>query len=234
MVNEIRIYVEGGGDQRSGKAAVQEGFSKFLSPLKDKARERRIRWNVIACGPRNAAFEAFKIALRIHREAFNVLLVDAEGPVSQPPSDHLRQRDGWTMPGVSDDNCQLMVQIMEAWLISDLVTLANYYGHLFNLSPIPKQEDIEPIEKTALMSALKVATQNTQKGEYHKIRHGPKILGLIDSGKVRNRARHCDRLFSILERKITEPGSMGTGGEKGVHKIPGKHPRKLLHIAIVN
>ena len=32
MVSEIRIYVEGGGDQRSGKAAVREGFSKFLLP----------------------------------------------------------------------------------------------------------------------------------------------------------------------------------------------------------
>lgn len=204
MVNEIRIYVEGGGDQRSGKAAIQEGFSKFLSPLKEKARERHVRWNVIACGPRNAAFDAFGIALKIHREAFNVLLVDAEGPVSQPPWDHLRQRDGWPIPGIPDENCQLMVQIMEAWVISDLVTLANYYGHQFNLNAIPKQEDVELVDGIDLTSALKAATQNTQKGEYHKIRHGPKILALIDHTKVRNRAQHCERLFSILEKKLAE------------------------------
>ena len=205
MVNEIRIYVEGGGDQRSGKAAIQEGFSKFLSPLKEMARERRIRWNVIACGPRNAAFESFEIALKIHKDAFNVLLIDAEGPISQPPRDHLRQSDGWSVYGISDDNCQLMVQIMEAWLISDLVALANFYGHQFNLNPIPKQEDVESVDKTDLTSALKIATQNTQKGEYHKIRHGPKILASVDHHKVRNRARHCDRLFSILEQRLSEP-----------------------------
>lgn len=203
-MNEIRIYVEGGGDQSSGKAAIQEGFSKFLSPLKEKARERHIRWNVIACGPRNAAFDAFGIALKIHREAFNVLLVEAEGPVSQSPWDHLRQRDGWSVPDISDENCQLMVQIMEAWLISDLATLANYYAYQFNLNPIPKQEDVELVDKIDLTLALKAATQNTQKGEYHKIRHGPKILALVDHAKVRNRARHCDRLFSILEKKLAE------------------------------
>jgi hypothetical protein len=46
-------------------------------------------------------------------------------PASEPPRDHLRQSDGWSVYGISDDNCQLMVQIMEAWLISDLVALAN-------------------------------------------------------------------------------------------------------------
>jgi hypothetical protein len=204
VVNEIRIYVEGGGDQRSGKAAIQEGFSKFLSPLKEMARERRIRWNVIACGPRNATFDFFEIALKIHKDAFNVLLIDAEGPISRPPRDHLRQSEGWSVQGISEDNCQLMVQIMEAWLISDLVALANFYGHQFNLNPIPKQEDVESVDKTDLINTLKKATQNTQKGEYHKIRHGPKILALVDRQKVRSRARHCDRLFSVLERRLTE------------------------------
>jgi len=54
VVSEIRIYVEGGGDQRSGKAAVQVGFSKFLSSLKKRARERHILWYVAACGSRQS------------------------------------------------------------------------------------------------------------------------------------------------------------------------------------
>ena len=69
MVSEIRIYAEGGGDQRSGKAAVQEGFSKFLSSLKEMARERHIRWYVVACGSRQSTFDAFEIALRQHHDA---------------------------------------------------------------------------------------------------------------------------------------------------------------------
>ena len=74
MVSEIRIYVEGGGDQRSGKASVQEGFSKFLSSLRERARQRHILWYVVACGSRQSTFDAFDIALRQHGDAFNVYL----------------------------------------------------------------------------------------------------------------------------------------------------------------
>lgn len=203
-MKQVRVYVEGGGDQRSGKAAVREGFSKFLRPLREKARENRIRWDVIACGSRKSAFDDFKIALCLHPDAFNVLLVDAEGPVSQRPWTHLHQRNGWSKLEISDDNCHLMVQVMEAWLIADLVTLANFYGQGFNLNPIPKQSDVESVSKVDLELGIKIATQNTQKGEYHKIRHGVKILALVDTEKVRSRTRHCERMFTILLEKLTE------------------------------
>ncbi len=204
MVKEVRIYVEGGGDQRSGKAAVREGFSKFLSSLRELARERHIRWYVIACGSRNAALDAFGIALRQHGDAFNVLLVDAEGPVSQSPWAHLQQRDGWSISDISDNHCHLMVQAMEAWIIADLAALTSFYGQGFNSNPIPRQEDVELVDKPDLAFTLKLATENTQKGEYHKIRHGPKILASIDVAKVCSRARHCERMFTILRSKLDE------------------------------
>ena len=205
MVSEVRIYVEGGGDQRSGRAAVREGFSKFLSSLKEMARERHIRWYVVACGSRQSAFDDFEIALRQHPDAFNVLLVDAEGPVTRSPWEHLQDRDNWSTQGIPDAQCHLMVQVMEAWIIADLETLQGSYGQGFNSNPIPGRGDVELIDKADLERALIQATQNTQKGEYHKIRHGPKILALVDVGKVRNRARHCDRMFTTLSNKIGEP-----------------------------
>ncbi len=204
MVSEIRIYVEGGGDQRSGKAAVQEGFGKFLSPLKEMARERRIRWYVVACGSRQSAFDDFGIALRQHRDAFNVLLVDAEGPVTGSPWEHLQNRDHWQIQGIPGDHCHLMVQVMEAWIIADIETLRKFYGQGFNSNSIPRRKDVELIAKGDVQRALTQATQNTQKGEYHKILHGPKILGLVDVSKVRNRARHCNRMFTTLSNKIGE------------------------------
>ena len=204
MVSEIRIYVEGGGDQRSGKAFVREGFSKFLSSLNQMARKRHIRWDVVACGSRQSAFEDFENALRRHPEAFNVLLVDAEGPVTRSSWDHLQDRDRWSIRGVSGDHCHLMVQVMEAWIVADIETLKRFYGQGFNANPIPRQKDVESIAKTDLEYALAQATGNTQKGEYHKIRHGPKILGLVDVSKVRNRARHCERMFKTLSNKIGE------------------------------
>jgi hypothetical protein len=38
----------------------------------------------------------------------------------------------------------------------------------------------------------------TQKGEYHKTRHAPDLLGRLDEAKVRKRCRSCERLFAAV------------------------------------
>lgn len=38
--------------------------------------------------------------------------------------------------------------------------------------------------------------------QYHKIHHCPELLKRLDRERVRQRARHCDRLFTILEAAI--------------------------------
>jgi hypothetical protein len=48
MVSEIYIYIEGGGDKKFGKTKIREGFHKFLEDLLTQARERNIRWNLVA------------------------------------------------------------------------------------------------------------------------------------------------------------------------------------------
>jgi hypothetical protein len=95
-----------------------------------------------------------------------------------------------------------MVQIMEAWLIADREVLRRFYGQGFNANPIPNNPNVEDIPKQTISSALKAATRNTTKGEYHKIRHGPKILEHLNVDKVRERAVHCNRLFQILTQKM--------------------------------
>jgi hypothetical protein len=74
VVSEIRIYVEGGGEGSQTKAAVREGFQRFLQDVVIAARSQRVKWHIIACGPRQAAVENFLIAIDTHPEAFNVLL----------------------------------------------------------------------------------------------------------------------------------------------------------------
>jgi hypothetical protein len=204
MMREIRIYVEGGGKGIDTRAAVRTGFSDFLRPLRDLARERRINWDVIACGPRRMAFEKFKAALDAFPDAFNVLLVDAEAGVSQPPWDHLRYRDRWDSSGAMPEQCHLIVQMVEAWLVADPERLAEYYGSGFHAKALPARKDVEAIEKKDLNSGLERATQKTQKGRYHKIQHCPALLARIRPEVVRLRAKHCDRLFSTLERLILE------------------------------
>lgn len=201
---EIRIYVEGGGDQRAGKSALKSGISQFLNPLRELARQRRMGFQVIACGSRNAAFDDFRIALRAHPEAINLLLVDAEGAVQQEsPWDHLRQCDpSWRLPNLSDTHCHLMAQTMEAWVVADINALCRYYGQGFNRNPFPPNPNVESIPKERLERSLNDATRNTAKGQYHKIRHGPEILAQADPSIVCGRAYHCRRLFETISRLI--------------------------------
>lgn len=207
MTREIRIYVEGGGNDKEIKARLRRGLDAFLAELKDRARGRKIHWEVVFCGGRAATFRDYRIALRSHPEAFNLLLVDAEGPVTcKNPWEHLRTRPGdqWQNPGVDDKQCHLMVQAMEAWLIADREKLAEYYGRDFHDKALPDNRNVEQIDKEALARALSSATRNTKKGEYHKTRHAPDILERIRPAEVRARASYCERLFQTLCAQIDE------------------------------
>ena len=199
MVREIRIFIEGGGDRSDTKAAVREGFNKFLEPLRRLARERGIGWNLVACGSREVTFDRFKTSSRDNLNKCCILLVDAEAPVTRSPWMHLKERDGWTMAGSTDEQCHLMVHSMESWLLADPMALAEFYGQGFRLKALPGTTDVEAVTKEKVAAALAHATKETQKGRYHKIRHGPDLLGRLDPARVRQRAKHCDRLFVTLE-----------------------------------
>ncbi len=202
VVTEIRIYAEGGGDSRDTKAFLRQGFSAFLRDLNLMARDKRIRWQIVTCGGRNAAFDAFRTAQRQHPQAFNVLLVDSEAPVQMTPWAHLQQRDAWAVDDVPDDCCHLMTQAMEAWFIADVEALADFYGAGFRENSIPRNPDVEQIAKTELETSLRDATRDTQKGEYHKTRHAWKLLEVIDTQIVRGASRHCERLFTTLQTRM--------------------------------
>jgi hypothetical protein len=203
MVAEIRVYVEGGGDSANGRAFLRAGFSSFFRDLVSSARKQHVRWQIIVCGPRNAAFDAFRTSLRQNPLAFNVLLVDSEAAVSTAPWAHLKARDGWEIGGLSDDNCHLMTQAMEAWFLADVHSLALFYGADFYRGSIPSASDVEKIPKSTLEPSLKAATRNTQKGEYHKIHHGSQLLARINPALVRTASHHCERMFGVLESKMS-------------------------------
>jgi hypothetical protein len=95
-----------------------------------------------------------------------------------------------------------MVQTVEAWLIADPDTLAEFYGQGFLRGALPKRQDVEAIAKADLVRTLDRATVRTQKGCYHKISHCADLLGLLDPNRVRARARHCNLLFTTLEARI--------------------------------
>ena len=198
MTQEIRIYCEGGGDGPNTKDPFREGMRTFLNELYEIARKKSIKLNLIICGGRGAAYDNFKTALKIHSHALNILLVDAEAPVSKTPWLHLKQRDNWEALGCDDKRCHLMVQTMEAWLIADKEALRKFYGQGFNEKALPKITDVEKIEKSQLEKSLNKAISKTNKHEYRKILHGAKLLGLIDPTKVRQASKHCNRIFTTI------------------------------------
>lgn len=200
-MKEIRIYIEGGGDANS-KARMREAFSKFLAGPRDAARQRRASWTLILCGSRDDTFKAFQQGIKNYPNAGVFMLVDAEQAVAGSPREHLDAREPWDLSSATDEQCQLMAQVMESWFLADPQALERYYGQHFGKKQIPTRENVEEIDKPAVFAALKAATGKTQKREYHKTLHAPAILESLDPERVRARAPHCARLFNTLAEAL--------------------------------
>lgn len=194
----VRVYVEGGGDPGSSKAACREGFRRLFQNLDNLAQNP----TVIASGGRLKAFQNFCDALEMSRDEIILLLVDAERPVVASVWTHLgAEPDHWRKPQVAtDEQAHLMVQSMEAWFIADKEALARYYGQRFRVNSLPRRQDIECIPKDDLVPALERASRDTTKGRYHKTCHGYAILASISPAKIRQRSPHAERFFHVLEQ----------------------------------
>jgi hypothetical protein len=193
----VRIYVEG-GFEGSTKSNCRKAFSTFLAKV-----IRPESFKVIASGSRTQAFQDFCSALRQRPGDYNILLVDSETAVSTKPWQHLREREGdnWQHPkGATDEQAHLMVQVMEAWFLADQDTLATSYRQGFLRNSLPRQHNIERLDKRRVFESLSHASKNTQKGPYHKTRHGFELLELIDPILVRAASSHADTLFAVLEK----------------------------------
>ncbi|MEH2323716.1 MAG: DUF4276 family protein [Nostoc sp.] len=233
----IYIYIEGAGDEddieqlprqrpgfrsgiRSGKettTGLRQGFIKFFQNLYDIAGEN-IKIFIVMCGSRSDAYENFKIALESQPEAFNVLLIDAESPVysTVTPWEHLRNRTEdhpWILDAVNfeDDWCHLMVQTMEAWFIADIDALREFYGKGLReniiLQGMARNRSVETISKATLKVWLEAATRRTEKKKYHKTRHAPKLLALLNVARVCQASTYCDRLFTTLTARMATSAS---------------------------
>ena len=103
---------------------------------------------------------------------------------------------------MADEQIHLMVQTMETWIVADSEALIKYYGQGFRANVLPVREDLEKEDKTTVADALGRATEQTQKGRYHKIRHAGDLLASINPKKVQARCRHCKKLFAALGAAI--------------------------------
>ena len=198
----VEIYMEGGGDSRDGKAALRQGMDALLEPLKAAARSNALHWKLVPCGNRNAAFRAFRNAVNAGGDVFVMLLVDSEAPVSTGSRQHLSSRDEWDFSFADEGAVHLMAQVMETWIIADSDALAAYYGQGFRRNALPTRQNLEDVSKSDIERALNHATEQTTKGRYQKIKHARDLLRRIDVNNVRERCRHCERLFNTATEQI--------------------------------
>ncbi|MCK5244231.1 MAG: DUF4276 family protein [Desulfobacterales bacterium] len=196
----VKIYVEGGGDQRKLKRECRRAFSKFFEKAEFKGKMPR----VVACGSRNDSYADFCTAVKTSSTTeLPLLLVDSEAPV-QPqhqnkPWQHLKDEDGWDIPrNTMEEQAHLMVQCMETWFLANQTCLQTFFGQGFNDNALPHNPNIESVDKTQLFEGLKNATRHTQKGEYGKASHSFKILEKLNLAAVTERSPWAKRLIDKL------------------------------------
>ncbi len=190
----VKLIVEGGGDRKS-KSLNRECRRAFATFLEEAGLAGKLP-SIEAAGGRQQAYDAFKTA---HERGTRiaVLLVDAEAPVTAQNSwTHLNTRDSWPRPtGATNDQCHLMVQVMESWFLADRKALANFYQQGFRPNALPgNPRQIEQVPKQDVLSGLERATRATTRGRYHKSRHSFEILASLDPEKVTT-ASPCAKIF---------------------------------------
>ena len=196
------IYVEGGGNDN---AALRKECVAGLTALLRKAGLAGRMPRIVASGSRKEAYDDFCDALE-HRQPQDIflLLVDSEEAVSTAnPWAHLktRQGDGWSRPiGATDDDCHLMTQCMETWLVADGPEFAKFFGKGFHAASMPSRSgaELEDEPKVDIFAKIDRATAKCDpKPQYGKGAHSFKLLALIDPAKVRQ-LPWADRFFVYL------------------------------------
>jgi Domain of unknown function (DUF4276) len=203
MVKEIRLYIEGDTKQKGkfNTISLREGFNHFFSELINKAKDKNVAFRLIMCGSKYETFKDFLNASKSYEDSFVLFLLDSDDFVGEnetAKSFLQKQNLNWHLQAVEENQCHLMVQMMESWFFADKDKLAEFYGQNFNRNALGRNKNVEKIAKADVESNLTRATEHTQKGEYHKTRHGAKLLELINPQKVRAAAPHCDKLFTTI------------------------------------
>ena len=193
----MTIYVEGGGDTRNLQAGARKGFSKLVEAAGLKDRMPRI----VACGSRTQTFHDFSIAVKNGDKV--ALLVDSEDPVSadSTAAAHLKKRDNWSITGVEDE-IHLMVQVMEAWFLTQPGVLFQYFGSDFSAKALPKGSALENIGKSEIAAGLDKASRGCSNGPYSaRKRQGFEILERLDPKLIEQASPFAKRFFDYLRQQ---------------------------------
>lgn len=199
----VRIYVEGGpkGTHADGLRRFKNGFKQHLARLDPRLNTL----DVSPCGSTEETIRDFARAVREHKlDCIVALLVDADAPVTaQTPAIHLQSKlDSARVPPDARGNIFLMVQCMEAWLVTDAGALKLCFGNDLREKSLPKNQNIEEVPKKSVLEALEAAVKPTPAGHYHKVQHGAKVLAELSPDLVGQRSLHARNLHVFLRNSL--------------------------------
>lgn len=196
---KVRIYVEGGprGADANGAREIRKAFKQHLERLDPRLKTLE----VVASGSTDQTMRNYAEGFRVHSADRSVaLLVDSDAPVTAiTPAKHLEAKlNSAKVPQDARTNIFLMVQCMEAWLVTDEAVLERCFGNKLRASALPQNLDVEAVSKTRVLEALESAIKPTPTGHYHKVRHGSEILAALNPARVGERSRHARDLHAFL------------------------------------
>lgn len=200
---KARLYVEGGpkGTHADGLRRLKNSFKQHLMRLDPKLRSL----DVSPCGSTDETIRDYAHAVReCESKCTPALLVDSDAPVLGSPAEHLGQKlNSAKVPVIARQNLFLMVQCMEAWLVTDRLALEKCYGSSMAVQ-FPPNPDIEAVQKKDIFAALDSAARGTPTRRYHKVRDGARILAELRPESVAARSKHARALHKFLRESVRE------------------------------
>ena len=196
---KVQLYVEGGpkGAHADGLRSFRNRFKKHLIRLDSRLHTLEVS----PCGSTDETIRDYAHALRENRpDCIVVLLVDSDAPVvAANPAKYLQAKlDFAKVPANARENVFLMVQCMEAWLVTDADALGKCFGKKLKRSALPRNPNIEEVRKKDVLDKLASAVKPTPSGPYHKIQHGAKILAELKPDIVGKRSGNARRFYAFL------------------------------------
>jgi len=201
---KVRLYVEGGpkGTHADGLRRLKNSLKQHFMRLDPRLRSL----DVSPCGSTDETIRDYAHAVReCVANCTPALLVDSDAPVLASPAEHLGQKlSSAKVPKGARQDLFLMVQCMEAWLVTDQVALEKCYGSSMKTVQLPPNPDIEAVQKQDIFAALNSAARGTPTRHYHKVRDGARILAELRPESVAGRSKHARALHKFLRESVQE------------------------------
>jgi len=170
------LFIEGTQDRSNG--TLRQGFHKLLRQLLKGNMPRIIMGN-----GKSQAIKKFK---KNKLSPMGYLLIDLDAEKTQK---ELSLEQAGLLH--HKDMVFFMIQEMEAWFISQPAILDAYYNKPISAS-LPKAPPQNIADPATL---LKRMTKDTQKGTYHKVKHGTALLELLDAHVLRTAFAEFDAMI---------------------------------------